>query len=145
MTKRPTDMERLSKFSEALDESIIEASEKDLREEFAEAGDDFDKAVTRVGSTIERAKAAAGRVRLERAKREMKSFHEQQDVRPVDLAKARRRLADMRAGDPNDTMMAARKGGRLSERDEEGVLKDLAQLDVLEEEAERDEGGEGHE
>ena len=29
-------------------------------------------------------------------------------------------------------MMAARKGGKLSQRDEENLLKDLAQLEALE-------------
>jgi hypothetical protein len=32
-------------------------------------------------------------------------------------------------------MMAARKGGKLSERDEDGVVDDLAQLEVIENEA----------
>jgi hypothetical protein len=57
MTKKPSDMDRLLKISEAIDDSIIEASEEELREDFAEQGHDFDKAVARVGSTIERAKA----------------------------------------------------------------------------------------
>ena len=141
MTKRPSDMDRLSKIGEAIDESILEASEKDLREDFVQQGDDFDNAVARVGSTIERAKASAAKMRLEWAKREMKAFREESNVRTLDLAKARRRLDGMRTGDLNDTMMAARKGGKLSERDEDGVVDDLAQLEALENEA-REEGDE---
>ena len=38
-------------------------------------------------------------------------------------------------------MMAARKGGKLSERDEEGLLNDLAQLQALENE-DKEEGEE---
>jgi hypothetical protein len=38
-------------------------------------------------------------------------------------------------------MMAARKGGKLSERDEDGIVDDLAQLEALENEA----GEEGEE
>jgi hypothetical protein len=135
MTKRPTNMDRLSKISDAIDESILESSEKDLREELAEEGGDFDKAVARVGSTIERAKAAAAKQRFERAKRELKAFRKQDDVRPADIAKARRRLDAMRGGALTETMMAARKGGMLSERDEEGILRDLAQLKGLEDDA----------
>ena len=57
-------MDRLLKIGEAIDESIIEASEKELREDFAEQGHDFDKAVARVGSTIERAKASAAKMQI---------------------------------------------------------------------------------
>lgn len=141
MTTKPSDMERLLKIDEALDESIAEASEKDLREDFAEQGLDFDKAVARVGSTIERAKASAAKMRFELAKREMKAFHEQSNVRTLDLTKARRRLDGMVAGDAGETMMAARKGGKLSERDQDGIVDDLAQLEALENEA-REEGEE---
>ena len=64
MTKKPSEVIRLSKIDESIDESIIEAAEKDLREDFAEQGDDFDKAIARVGSTIERANhRATGRGR----------------------------------------------------------------------------------
>jgi hypothetical protein len=141
MTKKPSEMDRLSKIGEAIDESIIEASEKDLREDFAVQGDDFDKAVARVGSAIERAKVSAAKTRFERAKHEVKAFHDQSNVRPLDLAKARSRFDGMKAGDAGDTMMAARKGGNLSEHDEDGVVDDLAQLEALENEA-REEGEE---
>jgi hypothetical protein len=134
-------MDRLLKIGEAIDESIIEASEKELREDFAEQGHDFDKAVARVGSTIEKAKASAAKMRFELAKREMKEFHDRSNVRTLDLTKARRRRDDMVAGDDGGTMMAARKGGKLSERDEDGIVDDLAQLEALENEA----GEEGEE
>jgi len=142
MSKLPSIKDHLSKISEAIDESILEASEADLREDFAERGDDFEKAVTRVGAVIERAKASAAKTRFEQAKREMKTFREGGSARPHDLAKARRRFDSMRAGNTADlegAMMAARKGGKLSDRDEEGLLDDLAQLDALESEG-REEG-----
>lgn len=141
MNKRPSDAKRLLAIREALDESILEASEKDLREEFTQQGDDFDNVVTRVNSTIERAKVSVAKMIFERAKREMKLFREETNVYPPDLAKARLRLDRMRAGDVNDTMMAARKGGKLSERDENGVVSDLAQLEEIENKI-REEGDE---
>jgi len=141
MMKKPSEMDRLSKIGEAIDESIIEASEKDLREDFAEQGHDFDKAVARVGSAIERAKISAAKMKFEQAKHEVKAFRGQDNVRPLDLAKARSRFDGMRVGGASDTMMAARKGGKLSERDEDGVVDDLAQLEALENEA-REEGEE---
>jgi hypothetical protein len=73
-------------------------------------------------------------MRYERAKREMNAFRDQSNARPLDVAKARRRFDRMRTGDADDTMMAARKGGELSERDEDGVVNDLAQLEALENE-----------
>ena len=134
MSKEPTDLERLSKIGAALDDSILDASEADLREDFKEAGDDFDKAVARAGSAVERAKVRAARLRFERAQAEVKAFREQGNVRTLDLAKARRRLEGMRSGRAEDAMVAARKGGKLSERDEQGLLDDLAQLHALENE-----------
>jgi hypothetical protein len=141
MSKEPTDLERLSKIGAALDDSILDASEADLREDFKEAGDDFDKAVARAGSAVERAKVHAARLRFERAQAEVKAFREQGNVRTLDLAKARRRLERMRSGQAEDAMMAARKGGKLSERDEQCLLDDLAQLHALENE-EKEEGEE---
>jgi hypothetical protein len=135
MSKEPSDIDRLSKISKAIDESILEASEKDLREEFAEQGDDFDKAVARVGSAVERAKARVARMRFERARNEAKAYREESNVGSLDLDKARQRLRGTRAGDLTDTMMAARKGGKLSDRDEDGIVDDLARLQVLEDEA----------
>jgi hypothetical protein len=100
MTKRPSHKDQLSKIGEAIDESILEASEKDLREDFAEQGDDFDKAVARVGSTIERAKASAAKMRFERAKREAKAFREGSNVRAYNAANLPRLDAPLRTGFP---------------------------------------------
>jgi len=132
MSRDPTDLEKLSKFDQAIDDSILEASEADLREDFKEVGEDFDKAVARAGRALEQAKARAARMRFKRAQDESKAYREQENVKSFDLAKARRRLDGMRSGEAEKAMMAARKGGKLSQRDEENLLKDLAQLEALE-------------
>ncbi|MFK4492531.1 hypothetical protein [Bradyrhizobium sp. USDA 336] len=132
MSSNPTDIERLAKIGKAIDDSILDASEGDLREEFKEAGDDFEKAVARAGSAVEKAKARAALMRFKRAQDEVRTYRERENVRSLDLAKARRRLDGMRSGEVENAMMAARKGGKLSQRDEENLLKDLAQLDALE-------------
>jgi hypothetical protein len=132
MSRDPTDLEKLSKLDQAIDDSILEASEADLREDFEEAGDDFDKAVSRAGRALEQAKARAARMRFKRAQDEAKAYREQKNVKSFDLAKARRRLGGIRSGEVDNAMMAARKGGKLSQRDEENLLKDLAQLEELE-------------
>ncbi|MET4323590.1 hypothetical protein [Bradyrhizobium sp. RT5a] len=141
MSRDPTDREKLSKLDRAIDDSILEASEADLREDFKEAGDEFEKAVARAGRALEQAKARAARMRFERAQDESKAYREQENVKSFDLAKARRRFDGMRSGEVADSMMAARKGGKLSERDEENLLKDLAQLEALENE-DKEEGEE---
>jgi hypothetical protein len=136
MSKVPSDSERLSKIGKAIDDSILEASEKELREEFAEDGDDFNQAVARVNSAIDRAKARAARMKFERAKNEAKAYREGGNVTPLNLDKARQRLVGVRSGELADTMIAARKGGKLSDRDEAGIVDDLARLQALEDEAE---------
>ncbi|WLA85203.1 hypothetical protein [Bradyrhizobium elkanii] len=132
MSRDPTDLEKLSKLDQAIDDSILEASEADLREDFKEAGDDFDKAVSRASRALEQAKARTARMRFKRAQDESKAYREYEKVKSFDLAKARRRLDGMRSGEVENAMMAARKGGKLSQRDEENLLKDLAQLEALE-------------
>ncbi len=136
MSKVPSDSERLSKIGKAIDDSILEASEKELREEFAEDGDDFDQAVARVNSAIDRAKARAARMKFERARSEVKAYQAGSNVTPLNLDKARQRLVGARSGDLADTMIAARRGGKLSDRDEAGIVDDLARLQALEDEAE---------
>jgi ElaB/YqjD/DUF883 family membrane-anchored ribosome-binding protein len=132
MSRDPTDLEKLSKLDQAIDDSILEASEAVLREDFKEAGDDFDKAVARAGRALEQAKARAARMRFKRAQDESMANREQENVKSFDLARARRRLDGIRSGEVENAMMAARKGGKLSQRDEENLLKDLAQLEALE-------------
>lgn len=135
MSKVPSYSEWLSKISKAIDDSILEVSEKALREEFAEEGDDLDKAVARVDSAIESAKTRAARMKFERAKSEAKAYREGSNVAPLNLDKARQRLVGMRSGDPADTMMAASKGGKLSDHDEACLVDDLARLQALEDNA----------
>ena len=65
----------------------------------------------------------------------MKAFHDQSNVRSLDSTKARSRFDGMKTGDTTDTMTVARKGGKLSESDEDRVVDDLAQLEALENEA----------
>ena len=74
MSRDPTDLEKLSKLDQAIDDSILEASEADLREDFKEAGDDFDRAVARAGRALEQAKERAARMRFKRAQDEFEGI-----------------------------------------------------------------------
>jgi hypothetical protein len=136
MTTRPTFQDELRKLDEAIDESILAASSDELREELAALGMDPDAVVSEMDAVTERAKNAAAKRGLERAKEAVLAFK----ARPANASSqdrdaVRRKLSEMRTGDgtnASDMMMAARKGKGLSDSDEQGILDDLAQLAALE-------------
>ena len=63
--------DQLDRIEDALIESILGASEAELREEMAERGEDPDKCLLRMEQIIAGAKAACGKRRMERAKSEL--------------------------------------------------------------------------
>jgi hypothetical protein len=143
MTKKTTSREELRRIDDAIEESILNASPADLREELAAQGDNAASGISDIGAIVERAKASAAKMRFDQAKRELTSFKEKNNVTTFDRDAVRVRLGTMKSADPGngpEMMMAARKGKRLSKSDEDGVLDDLAQLQALE--AEEPEAGE---
>ena len=143
MTIKRTNREELEKLDDAIDESILAASSDELREELAALGLDPDAVVAEMDAVTGRARIAAAKRSLERAKRAVLTFK----ARPADVSAeardaVRRKLGEMRAGDgakASDMMMAARKGKGLSDSDEQGILDDLARLARLEAEDPEDE------
>jgi hypothetical protein len=143
MTIKRTNREELEKLDDAIDESILAASSDELREELAALGLDPDAVVAEMDAVTGRARIAAAKRSLERAKRAVLTFK----ARPADVSAeardaVRRKLGEMRAGDgakASDVMMAARKGKGLSDSDEQGILDDLARLARLEAEDPEDE------
>ena len=143
MTKKTTSRDELRRIDDAIEESILNASSADLRDELAAQGDDAAKVISDIGAIVERAKANAAKMRFDQAKRELTSFKEKSNVTTFDREAARVRLGTMKSAGPGNApemMMAARKGKGLSKSDEDGVLDDLAQLQSLE--AEEPEAGE---
>ena len=143
MTKKTTSRDELRRIDDAIEESILNASSADLREELAAQGDDAAKVISDIGAIVERAKANAAKMRFDQAKRELTSFKEKNNVTTFDREAARVRLGTMKSvgpGNAPEMMIAARKGKGLSKSDEDGVLDDLAQLQALE--AEKPEAGE---
>ena len=131
MTTKRTYREELEKLDDAIDESILAASSDELREELAALGLDPDAVVAEMDAVTERARIAGAKRGLEQAKRAVLAFK----ARPADVSPEDRKLGEMRAGDgakASDMMMAARKGKRLSDSDEQGILDDLARLARLE-------------
>jgi hypothetical protein len=134
MTRR-THREELGKLTDAIDESILAASSNEIREELAALGMDPDAVASEMKDVTARARIAGGKRGLERARQGVLAFKAKPNVSSEDRAAVREKLDWMRAGDgakASDMMMAARKGKGLSDRDEEGILEDLARLAALE-------------
>jgi hypothetical protein len=137
--RKKTDAQNeLFRIEEALVQSILDASESELREEIAAAGQDPDKCIAEFDALVDRAKAACAKQRLERAKTEVAAWRSGKGkVVDFDREAVRARFENIRARDPelaSKMMMAARKGEGISDRDMEGWLEDLAKLDRLERE-----------
>jgi hypothetical protein len=142
MTKKVTGSEELRRITDALDESILNASPGQLREELASEGLDEAKVVAEMDAILAEAKKSCGKLRLEQAK-EAVAIHRLQvsNVSSIDRERVRKKLETMRSGAGENVggmMMAARKGKKLSDSDEEGVLDDLAQLEALDNDADSD-------
>lgn len=127
--------EQLDRIEDALIESILGASEAELREGMAERGEDPDKCLLRMEQIIAGAKAACGKRRMARAKSELHEWRAgQPKTLKFDREAARARFEKIRSQDPelaSKMLLAARKGEGLSERDMEGLLEDLAKLERL--------------
>jgi hypothetical protein len=136
MTSRRKAIDELRRIDDAIDESILGASPEELREELAAQGLDPDKVVAEMDSSTERAKIAGAKMRLAQAKDAVKSFKAGKiETSQIDRPALRSNLQHMRSGRTgyqSGMMMAARKGKKLSQSDEEGTLDDLAILQALE-------------
>jgi hypothetical protein len=127
--------DQLDRIEDALIESILGASEAELRKEMAERGEDPDKCLLRIEQIIADAKAACGKRRMEGAKSELQEWRAgQPKTLKFDRQAARARFEKMRSRDPelaSKMLLAARKGEGLSEKDMAGLLDDLARLERL--------------
>jgi hypothetical protein len=143
MTRKTTGYEQLQRIADALDEEILNASPAQLREELASEGLDEAKVIAEMDSILAEAKSSVGKSRLEQAKAAVSARSSQSSKAPSkDRERVRGKLSAMRSGAGENVegmMLAARKGKKLSERDEDGALDDLAQLEALEREGDPEE------
>jgi hypothetical protein len=143
MTKRATGSEELRRITDALDESILNASPAQLREELASEALEEAKIIAEMDAILAEAKTACGKLRFDRAKEAVAAHRSRaSNVSSIDKDRVRKKLDAMRSGADENVggmMMAARKGRKLSDSDEEGAVDDLAQLEALEKDAEGDE------
>jgi len=139
MTNKCKSIDELRDIGDAIDESILGASDAEVSEELASLGVDPEKVAAEMGAIAQEAKRLAGKSRLARAKDAMSTFRNNPPNAPQGDRRTalRSRLQRMRSGRPGENdglMMAARKGKDMSASDEEGTLDDLAQLEALESE-----------
>jgi hypothetical protein len=138
MTNKRKSIDELRDLGDAIDESILSASDAEVSEELASLGIDPEKAAAEMDAIAQEAKRLAGKSRLARAKDAVSAFRSNpSNAFQGDRTALRSRLQTMRSGRPGENdglMMAARKGKDMSPSDEEGALDDLAQLEALESE-----------
>jgi hypothetical protein len=143
MSKKVTGHEQLQRIADALEEDILNASPAELREELASEGLDEAKVIAEMDAILAEAKKSCGKLRLEQAKAAVAARgSEASNVSRIDRERVRSKLDAMRSGAGENVagmMMAARKGKKLSDKDEEGTLDDLAQLEALENEGDEEE------
>jgi hypothetical protein len=124
----------LRDLSDAFDEADLSATEADIREDLSLLGVDAAKVAADMRAAVEEAKNSAKRIRLMRAKEGVSKFRSAtRDAKPADRAALQARFQSIRSGaNPQQVLMAARKGKQHSAADEDGILDDLAQLEALE-------------
>jgi hypothetical protein len=137
-TKKDSVRDELERIEDALVDAIMNSSEAELREEIKERGEDPDKILAGVDATLVGAKAAAAKLRMERARSELQEWRAgRSKIIDFDRTAMLAKFEKMRVRDPelaSKMMAAARNGEGLSERDLEGFLSDLAKLEHLDDE-----------
>ena len=134
-SQRLTASEELEHIEDALIETLLSVSGEELRAEMTAVGIDPDTSVAEMDSAIAAARAKFSRERLKRARAAIDEWRAKRGpISGVEREAARARL---QSGDhvlDEKLTMAARKGEGLSERDFDGLLEDLAELERLQSE-----------
>ncbi len=136
--KKRSAWDELVGIEDALAEIILDATGEELRAEMVEAGDDPDACIAAVEDAIGAARAKFAREAIARARTELKQWRAKSgNIGQAEREKAHAKLERIRGIDrelDSKMMLAARKGEGLSDRDLEGMLDDLAELERLERE-----------
>jgi hypothetical protein len=138
--KRTDSAAELGRLEDALVDSILEASEADLRAEVTEAGENANAILRRMDILIAAVKAECHLTRLRLAQEQLAEFHRVTVVADTQQrAVARTRFENARSRDPalsKKLLIAARNGQGASERDLDSLADDYAELERLEQEGE---------
>ena len=129
-SSQATEMARLE---DALLDDLFALSEADVDAELLDRGLDPTAAAERARAAVEEGVKLAGKSTLAAAKANLIAFRRSQGAAPADTEAKKRALERLKAIDPTgaEMMVAARKGTKLSERDEDGLAEDLADLERL--------------
>jgi hypothetical protein len=135
-SKKTAAREELDRIEEAFVQAILDSSEADLREDMKAADSDPNVCIEDINALIGRVEATCSKRRFDQAKSELAAWRSGEGkIVNFDRDTVRARFEGIRARDPDlasKMMMAARKGEGISDRDMEGLLEDLAKLDILE-------------
>ena len=141
-SRKPTASEELEHIEDALVETLLNATGQELRDEMTAAGINPDACIAEAEAAISSARAESSRRRLEDARTALNAWRARSgSTGDTEREKAKARLQRLRSSDSALDLkmtMAARNGEGLSERDLEGLIEDMAELERLE----REESGE---
>jgi hypothetical protein len=136
--KRTDSAAELGRLEDALVDSILAASEDELRAEIAEAGEDADAILRRMDCLVAAVKADCQLTRLRLAQEQALEFQRTRVVATTqEQAVARARFDAARSRDAilsKTFLVAARNGRGASERDLNSLAEDYAELEGLEQE-----------
>src|SRR5262245_59596819 len=129
-----------ARIEDELIQSILEASDDELREYVSKIGEDPDQIVVAVEATIQRAISTSGQEQLRRAKAEFEAWRGQQSGALFKPPTQGQPILDrLRSANTNVPMMlAARKGKDLSSSDEDGLAEDYEEAERLERDADKE-------
>lgn len=137
--KKADETDEFERFEDALVDSILAASETDLRDELRAAGEDPDAVIRSVNALLASAQRACAGQRLRDAQENVRAFRAgARTPTPEERTAAQARLDAARAGDrtlSSKTLLAARNDQGATERDINSLLDDLAELKRLEQQA----------
>lgn len=120
--KQPSDLEQ---FEDALVESIMCMSETELRDGLREAGKDPDVVIRDFDALFARMRSTSAVERLRDAQAQLRAY--QEASAPISA-----QLSAQPANDSPPLLLAARKGKTASTRDRQSLVRDHAELMLLE-------------
>jgi hypothetical protein len=133
--KRTDAAAELGRLEDALVDSILDASETEMREEIVAVGEDPDVIVRRIDALLVAAKAECAVARLRRAQDELRAFRTTvRSVTSQERDSARVRFEAARSCDRDlsaKLLLAARNGRGATERDMDSLIEDIAELERL--------------
>ena len=134
--KRTDSAAELGRLEDALVDSILAASDEELRAEIAEAGEDAEAILRRMDSLVAAVKVDCQLARLRGAQEQVLEFQRPRVVTTAQEHAVARARFDAARSDAtlSKTLIAARNGRGASERDLNSLAEDYAELERLEQE-----------